>query len=101
MTNIDPLGGLILVKEIEQQDKRTKSGLVIAATAQESELKRGEIVKLGPGERDQEGKIHTIPLEIGQIIIYNEGNATEVTDALSEKYQFINWRHLLGVENNG
>ena len=99
MTNIEPLGGLILAEEIEQQDRKTASGLVLTAISQESELKRGKIVKLGPGERDQEGKIHTIPLEIGQIIIYNEGNATEVTDSSNNKYQFINWRHLLGVEN--
>jgi len=101
MTNIEPLGGLVLVKEIEQQDKRTKSGLVIAATFQDSELKRGEIINLGPGERDQEGKNHTIPLEIGQIVIYNEGNATEIEDNQGEKYKFVNWRQLFGVENNG
>jgi co-chaperonin GroES (HSP10) len=101
MTNIEPLGGLVLVKEIEQQDKKTASGLVLTASSQETELRRGTIIKVGPGERDQEGKIHSIPLEVGQIVIYNEGNATEVTDSIHEKYQFVNWRQLFGVENNG
>ena len=99
MTNIEPLGGLILVKKNEVTDTKTQSGLILTASAQDSELSRGTIVKVGPGERDQEGKIHSIPLEIGQVVIYNEGNATEVIDSLNDKYQFVNWRQLFGVEN--
>lgn len=101
MANIEPLGGLILVEEIEQKDKTTASGLVLTSASLDSELKRGRIVAVGPGERDQTGFTHRIPLDVGMVVIYADGNATEVTDSLNNKYQFLNWRNLFGVENNG
>lgn len=101
MTNIEPLGGLILVNKIEETDKTTKSGLVIAASVVEQNLSRGKIIKIGPGERDQNGVIHPLPLNIGDVIIYNDIHATEITDSSGNKYYFISWRNLFGTENNG
>ena len=99
MVNIQPLGGLILFKKIEKTDTSTASGLILTADSLDSDISRGEIVAIGPGDRDQEGKIHSIPLEIGQTVIYSDNQATEVTDKNRNKYYFINWRHLFGVEN--
>jgi len=101
LTNIEPLGGLVLVTKVEETDKTTKSGLVIAASVVEQHLSRGKIVKLGPGERDQNGVIHPLPLNIGDVIIYNEIHATEISDNAGDKYYFISWRNLFGTENNG
>lgn len=101
MTNILPLGGLVLVKKEEVKDTKTQSGLILTADSQDSELKRGTIIKVGPGERDQNGVTHQIPLEVGQTIIYSENQGTEVKDSLGNKYEFVNWRHLFGVEYNG
>lgn len=101
MTNIEPLGGLVLLEEIKQEDRKTASGLVLTAVNLDAELSRGKIIAVGPGERDQEGRIHTVPLEVGQVVLYNDANATEVKDAQNNTYQFLNWRNLFGVENNG
>ena len=98
MTNIVPLGGLILVKKNEVKETKTSSGLVLTASAQDSELQRGTIVKVGPGERDNTGKTHAIPLDVDQVVIYSENHGTEVTDAKGDKYEFVNWRNLFGVE---
>jgi co-chaperonin GroES (HSP10) len=99
MTKIVPLGGLILVKKNEAKDTQTQSGLILTAASLDSELQRGTIVKVGPGERDQEGKVHSIPLNEGDIVIYSDNHGTEVTDNAGDKYEFINWRNLFGVEN--
>jgi len=98
MTNVEPLGSLVLVKKIEQAERKTTSGLVLSASILETELSRGQIVKVGPGDYDNVGNKHEIPLTTDDIVIYNDNNATEVTDALGEKYYFINWRSLLGKE---
>ena len=100
MTNIEPLGSLILIEKIEQKERKTNSGLVIAATAIDTELSRGTVLKVGPGDHDNIGNKHEIPLTQGDVVIYNEMNATEVTDALGSKYYFINWRSLFGKEGN-
>lgn len=101
MTNILPLGGLILVKKIEVTDKKTQSGLILTSDAQSNELNRGKVIKVGPGERDQNGTTHPIPLDVGQTVIYSENHGTEITDDYNEKYEFVNWRNLFGVEYNG
>jgi len=100
MTNIEPLGGLVLIKEIAEKDTQTASGLIITASAKESQLSKGQIIKIGPGERDQNGVVHPLPLSVGDIIIYNGMQATEITDNLGDKYHFISWRNLFGTENN-
>jgi chaperonin GroES len=101
MTNIEPLGGLVLLEKLEQEDRTTASGLVLSAVTLDAELSRGTIIAIGPGERDQEGRIHTVPLEVGQIVFYNDANATEVKDSQNNTYQFVNWRNLFGVDKNG
>lgn len=98
MTNIAPLGGLVLVKKQEVLDKKLASGLIVTAMAQESDLLRGTLVAVGPGDRDGKGQIHEIPLKVGAVIFYKERDATEVTDSMGEKYEFVNWRNLFGEE---
>lgn len=98
MTNIEPLGSLILIEQLEQGEKKTTSGLVLAATTMDNDLKRGKVIAVGPGDRDANGEIYPIPLTPGDVVIYNEMQATEVTDDLNNKYKFINWRQLFGKE---
>lgn len=100
MTNIEPLGSLILVEKIEQSERKTSSGLVLAATTLDSELCRGKVIAVGPGDYDNVGNLHPIPLNFGDKVIYIEHQATEVTDTLGSKYYFINWRTLFGKEGS-
>lgn len=98
MTNIEPFGSLVLIEEIQVTEKKTASGLVLTSATIEAELKRGKVIRVGPGDFDSLGKRHEIPLTYGDIVIYNEGQGTEVTDSLNSKYYFVNWRNLLGKE---
>ena len=50
MTNIKPLGKLLLVEEIESSESKTASGLVLTASATEQDLKRAKVIDVGPGE---------------------------------------------------
>lgn len=95
---INPLGALVLLKEIKEEEKTTKSGFILTQTSTMSDLKKGEIVALGLGDRDKDGNYHPIPLNIGDIVLYNDGQATQVADE-GENFQFINWNHLFGVAN--
>ena len=98
MTNIEPFGSLVLVDEVEEKEKKTASGLVLTANAVDSNIKRGKVIAVGTGDFDANGNKHEIPLTAGDVVIYNEHQATEVTDAYNNKYYFINWRHLFGKE---
>jgi co-chaperonin GroES (HSP10) len=98
MTNIEPFGSLVLIEKVEKSERKTTSGLVLTTATTDFELNRGKIIAVGTGDYDSSGNKHEIPLTYGDIVIYNEGNATEVVDNLNNKYYFVNWRNLLGKE---
>ncbi len=63
-----PLADRIVVKNVEQEEVLA-SGLVIPDTAKEKP-QQGEVVAVGPGRRDDNGKIVPMDIEVGDIIVY-------------------------------
>lgn len=100
MTNIRPLGKLLLVKEIEVSESKTASGLVLTATATEQDLKRGTVIDVGPGEVSAfNGTLYPVDtIKTGMIVYYSPNHATEVKDNMGEKFYFINSGMLFGYE---
>ena len=100
MTNIKPLGKLLLVKEKEITESTTKSGLVMVASVKEQELKRGEVIDLGEGEVSSfNGQLFPIDkINKGMVVLYSPNHATEVIDSVGDKYYFVNSSMLFGYE---
>ena len=93
---IKPIGGLLLVKRNQSEDKTTKSGLVISAAVSESDMKTGTIVDMGPGEQNYIGDlIPIIGLSVGDTVYYTERSATEIEDEDSTKYDLISSKNVL------
>jgi co-chaperonin GroES (HSP10) len=102
MTNITPLGKLLLVKEIQVTESKSAGGLIITATAADRDLKRGVVVKVGQGERSGfNGELYPVDtIKEGMVVYYSPNNATEVVDQeTSEKYFFLNSGMLFGYED--
>jgi len=100
MTNIKPLGTLILVEKIEEGEKKTSSGLIMTASALESELSRGNVIATGDGTRDVQGNLHPLNVQIGDIVYFNDAHLTDVTDDNGNKYGFIAFSNLYGKVTN-
>jgi co-chaperonin GroES (HSP10) len=100
MTNIKPLGKLLLVKEIETTESKTASGLVLTATATEQDLKRATVIDIGPGEVSGfNGQLYPVDtIKVGMVVLYSPNNATEIKDILGEKFYFVNSSMLFGYE---
>jgi chaperonin GroES len=73
---LKPLADRVIVKPIEEQEKK-KGGIIIPDTAKEKPM-QGEIVAVGPGKRNDDGK--KVPLEVkkGDRILYGKYSGTEV-----------------------
>ena len=102
MTNITPLGKLLLVKEIEAKETKSAGGLIITATAADRELKKGIVIKVGQGERSGfNGELYPVDIiKEGMVVYYSPNHATEITDHItSEKMYFINSSVLFGYED--
>ncbi len=75
-TQFRPLHDRVVVKRIEA-DMKTKGGIIIPDTAQEKPS-QGEIVAVGPGGRDEAGKLIPIDLKAGDRVLFGKWSGTEV-----------------------
>ena len=71
-----PLHDLVVVRRIEA-DEKTKGGIIIPDTAKEKPSE-GEIISVGPGGRDENGKLIPIDLKVGERVLFGKWSGTEV-----------------------
>jgi chaperonin GroES len=71
-----PLHDRVLVRRVEE-DERTSGGIIIPDTAKEKPM-QGEVIAVGPGARDESGKL--VPLEVkkGDRVLFGKWSGTEV-----------------------
>ena len=67
---IRPLHDRVIVKRLDQA-RNTASGLVIPDNAAEKP-DQGEIVAVGPGKRDDSGKINTLDVKVGDRVLFGK-----------------------------
>jgi chaperonin GroES len=75
-SKIEPLADRVVIKNVEQEEVLA-SGLVIPDTAKEKP-QQGEVVAVGPGRRDDEGKLVPLDIGVGDIIIYAKYSGNEI-----------------------
>ena len=75
-TKFRPLHDRIVVRRINAEVK-TKGGIIIPDSAQEKPS-QGEIVAVGPGGRDEAGKLIPIDLKTGDRVLFGKWSGTEV-----------------------
>ena len=71
-----PLHDRVVVRRIEQ-DEKSKGGIIIPDTAKEKP-QEGEVVAVGPGARDEQGKVHALDVKAGDRILFGKWSGTEV-----------------------
>jgi chaperonin GroES len=71
-----PLHDRVVVKRIEQEQK-TSGGIIIPDTAQEKPME-GEVVAVGPGARDDDGKLQPLDVKAGDRVLFGKWSGTEV-----------------------
>ena len=71
-----PLHDRVVVKRLESEQK-TKGGILIPDTAKEKP-QQGEIIAVGPGARDDSGKVVALDVKAGDRILFGKWSGTEV-----------------------
>ena len=75
-TKFRPLHDRVVVRRIAAEEK-TKGGIIIPDTAQEKP-QEGEVIAVGPGGRDENGKLIPIDVKNGDVILFGKWSGTEV-----------------------
>ena len=71
-----PLHDRVVVRRVEE-DTKTKGGIIIPDTAQEKPM-QGEVIAVGPGGRDESGKLIPIDVKAGDFVLFGKWSGTEV-----------------------
>ena len=71
-----PLHDRVVVKRIEEEAK-TAGGIIIPDTAKEKP-QQGEIVAVGPGARDESGKVNALDVKVGDRVLFGKWSGSEV-----------------------
>ena len=72
-----PLHDRVLIRRIEEENK-TPSGIIIPDTAKEKP-QQGEVLAVGPGARDENGKVVPLDVKVGDKVLFGKWSGSEVT----------------------
>ena len=71
-----PLHDRVVVKRIDAEEK-TAGGIIIPDTAKEKPS-QGEVIAVGPGARDESGKLVPLDVQVGDRVLFGKWSGTEV-----------------------
>ena len=72
-----PLHDRVLIRRIEEENK-TSGGIIIPDTAKEKP-QQGEVIAVGPGARDESGKLVPLDVKVGDKVLFGKWSGSEVT----------------------
>ena len=91
---IKPLGDRVLVKPSPEKEVK-KSGIIIPDTAKEKP-QEGTVEAVGPGKKDDSGKIIPIDVKKGDKVLYGKYSGTEIKID-GEEYLIMNQEDIFGI----
>ena len=74
--NLKPLGDRLIVQALEEEET-TASGIVLPDTAKEKP-QEGEIIAVGPGARNEAGKVVPLDVKAGDRILFGKWSGSEI-----------------------
>ncbi len=92
--NVRPLHDRILIKRIEEQET-VKGGIIIPDTAKEKP-QEGEVIAVGTGRKEKDGKIIPLDVKPGDRILFGKYSGTDIRIA-EEEYLIVREEEVLAV----
>jgi len=91
---LKPLSNNVLIKPVEKESMTT-SGIVLPDSAKEKPT-QGEVVAVGPGKKNEDGKIVPVEVSVGDKVLFREYGLSEV-EIEEKKYLIGSEDAILGV----
>ena len=91
---VKPLGDRVLVKAVEEAEQ-IKGGIIIPDSAKEKP-QEAEVIALGTGKRDDDGKIIPFEVKVGDHVIVSKYGGTQIKIE-DEEYSIMREDDILGI----
>ena len=92
--NFRPLHDRILIKRIEEKET-AKGGIIIPDTAKEKP-QEGEVVAVGSGKKNEDGKVVSLDVKVGDRILFGKYSGSEIKMD-NEEYLILREEEVLGI----
>ena len=92
-----PLHDRVLIKVLDREEK-TAGGIIIPDTAKEKP-QEGEVVAVGPGAKNEDGKLAPLDVKIGDIVLFVKWSGTEVKID-GKEYSIMKESDIMGISKS-
>jgi len=77
---VRPLADRVIVEPIAEHERgtQTKSGIFIPETAEKERSEQGTVVAVGPGKRDEDGKLVPMNVKVGEKVMFAKYGPDEI-----------------------
>ena len=89
-----PLHDRVLIRVLDSEEK-TSGGIIIPDAAKEKP-QEGEVVAVGPGAKSEDGKIVSMDVKVGDIVLFGKWSGTEVKIDGTE-YSIMKESDIMGI----
>lgn len=72
-----PLSNHVFIEPIDE-DKKTKSGIVIPDTAEKEKPVKGKVLAVGPGKRSDKGDLVPMSVKVGDVVLFKKYGPDEI-----------------------
>ena len=92
---LKPLGDRLIIQPNEEDDSKSSGGIIIPDTAKEKP-QEGEVVAVGPGAKNEDGKLTPMDVKVGDIVLFGKWSGTEVKID-GKEYSIMKESDIMGV----
>jgi chaperonin GroES len=98
-TKLIPLGDRVIVQPITDDEKESKSGIIIPETVSKEKPERGKVIAVGPGKKDEDGKMTPMNVKVGDKVLFSKYSPDEIKID-GETYLLVREDSILAVIKN-
>jgi chaperonin GroES len=93
---LKPLGDRVLIKPILEEEK-SKGGILLPDTVSKEKPQVGEVLAIGPGATNKEGKIIPMTVKKGDKVVYAKYSGTDIKGDNDEDYLILSEKDILAI----
>ncbi len=93
---LKPLGDRVLIKPKVEEEK-SKGGILLPDTVSKEKPQVGEVLAIGPGATNKEGKIIPMTVKKGDKVVYAKYSGTDIKDDSDEDYLILSEKDILAI----
>jgi len=94
---IKPLADRVII-EASAAEEKTAGGIIIPDTAKEKP-QEGEVVAVGPGAKNEDGKLTPMDVKVGDVVLFGKWSGTEVKID-GKEYSIMKEADIMGISKN-